>query len=329
MHILSQKVDELKILLKNSQHIRIITHRNPDGDALGSMLAFAYICESFQINYDMFILDEIPGNLLFLPGIDKIIQYETIKEDEELYLNEKTDLVVFVDCGQLNRSGILSDMLLPHQKIVNIDHHISNTYFGHLNYVADISSTCELLFHIIGELGLDISQDLAEILYIGILTDTGCFQYDKTTAITLEVVSKLLLVGVNPYKIYIHIYQSYPTSWLSLLKQGLNKIELYHNDSLAMIAFSQDDFIDGFDEITVFLPIISATASIEVYVLLKEKEDQSISVSLRSKSNRIDVSKIAEVFGGGGHQKAAGCRTNIHLLHEFKEMIKFEILKHL
>ncbi|MGL4562764.1 MAG: DHH family phosphoesterase [Brevinema sp.] len=322
-------MNELKTLLKKQHHIRIISHRNPDGDAIGSMLAFSYICTKFNISHDLFILDNIPQNLTFLPNIDKIKLYNPTNEYEEILLNEKTDMVVFLDCGQINRAGIFADIMTPNQKIINIDHHISNTDFGDINYIVDISSTCELLFHIIQELEIEISLDLAKVLYAGILTDTGCFQYDKTTHTTLEVVAKLLLIGVNPYEMFSNIYQSYPLSWLNLLKQGLNHIEFYHNNSLAMIPFSQEDFIDDFDEITVLLPIIAATESIEVYVLIKEKEDKTISASLRSKSDRIDVSKIADVFGGGGHQKAAGCRTNNHTLHEFKEMIRLEILKHL
>ncbi|MGL4393916.1 MAG: DHH family phosphoesterase [Brevinema sp.] len=329
MQNLAQKVDELKILLKNARHARIVAHRNPDGDAVGSMLAFSYICDAFQLSYDVMVVDPIPEYLDFLPHMDKVTNYCELSEEEEIISNEKTDLVIFLDCGQINRAGVLADTILSHQKIVNIDHHISNTMFGHLNYVADITSTCELLFHIIQHLGLPLTKDLACLLYTGILTDTGHFQYDKTTAMTFAAVSALVEAGVKPYEIYNYIYQSYPTAWLSLLKNGLNKLELYDKDRVAIIAFSQNDFADGFDEITILAPIIASTDSIEVYALIKEKEDGTVSASLRSKSDDIDVAKIAEAFEGGGHQKAAGCRTSIHSLEEFKEMVKCEILKHL
>ncbi|MGL4676783.1 MAG: DHH family phosphoesterase [Brevinema sp.] len=320
-----QDVYDLVQLLKNGHHIRIISHRNPDADAVGSIIAFTEICKFYHLTYEIMVVDSTPKKLSFLTKGVEITHIDP--EDLDDLQNEQTDLVVFLDCGQLNRAGILGELLLPHQKIINIDHHTSNPLFGDLNIVVDISSTCELLYHLIISLNIPLTKHLSTCLYVGILTDTGMFQYDKVTPMTHYVVAHLLEYNIDHFYLYQHIYQDNPVNWLALLKKGLENLQLLYHDSVAIITFSHQELYP-FDDIHLLFPIIMSTDSIKLCAILKEKEDSSISVSLRSKDT-INVATIAQVFGGGGHIHAAGCRTTKHTLLEFKKIIYTEIEKHL
>ncbi len=316
---------ELISILHSGQHIRILSHRNPDADAIGSMVAFASVCEHFKLSYDLMGVDPVPNNLMFMmEGLDfQIVDPEKLDEVQ----NEQTDIVAFLDCGQLNRAGNFSEIILPHQKLINIDHHMSNTMFGDFNCVEDISSTCELLYNIIDALGVPMTNKLATALYVGVLTDTGMFQYEKITADSHRVIAELFEYGVDHFHIYRHIYQDNPISWLSLLKNALNKIEFFEDNKLAMICLTLDE-LQQCDDVHILFPIIMSTREIEVCIILKEKEDDSISASLRSKE-AVNVAHIAQTFGGGGHIKASGCRSTKYSLSEFKELLYNETTKHL
>lgn len=324
-----QKLEELKHILINSQHIRIVSHRNPDGDAIGSMIAFTAICNFFHVHYELYIVDPIPKNLVFLTeGL--IFNVFNPKHFDELQ-NEQTDMIVFLDCGQINRAGEIAEYTLPHQIIINIDHHMSNPNFGNFNYVEDISSTCELLYHIIRKLEIPISLPIANALYVGLVTDTGMFQFDKVSSTTHLMVAYLLDIGVKQDQIHSLVYQNNPIEWIELLKKGLQNIELYCNNTVALVTFSLEDLEStdpSFDDTHILFPILLATDSVQICVILKEKKDGTISASLRSK-NGTDVAKITQAFGGGGHVHAAGCRTSQYSLQEFKTHIYHEIKKNI
>ncbi len=323
------KLNNFLQILQNGHHVRIISHRNPDGDAIGSMLAFAHICEYYKLNYDIILIDPVPKNLLFI--VENInINYLNSTIIDEIQ-NEQTDIIAFLDCGQNDRAGSLCDYILPHQKIINIDHHMSNPLFGDFNCVLDISSTCELLYNIIKKLNIPLTQKIATAIYVGILTDTGLFQYNKVTAQTHQVLAHLMEFDIDHFKIYQNIYQTHPISWIPLLKKGIENLELFDNNTIAIMSFSYDDISmakDGFDDTHILFPIMLSTKSIRVCAILKEKEDNMISVSLRSK-DQINVAEIAQVFDGGGHIRAAGCRSSKYSLQEFKKNIYIEIKKHL
>lgn len=324
-----QKLQDLMNILRSGHHVRILSHKNPDGDSIGSMIAFAEICDYYGLTYDTILSDPLPKNLLFLEKNLNPIYFNP--NDINELLNEQTDIIVFLDCGQLNRVGIIHESILPHQKIINIDHHLSNPFFGDFNCVHDISSTCELLYRIMLSLEIPLTLKSVEALYIGVLTDTGMFQFEKTTVDTHIMISDLLEYGIDHFGLFQQIYQSNPSTWIALLKKGFEKLELHDNDSVAFISLSLQDFDlspKGFDDTHVFFPILLATESIRICVIFKEKEDQSISTSFRSK-DPINVASIAQAFGGGGHTYAAGCRTSRYGLEEFKSMIYQEIKKHL
>lgn len=324
----SLEIQEFIQILNSGHHVRILSHRNPDADAIGSMIVFARICEHFNLTYDMMSVDPVPSNLEFL--IDKDINIQIVQpESLDVIQNEQTDILVFLDCGQINRAGNFFEYILPHQRTINIDHHMSNPYFADFNKVEDISSTCELLYSLITMLDIPLNKSLATVIYTGILTDTGMFQYDKTTPKTHEIIATLLEYNIDHFGIFQHVYQNQPINMLNFLSSALSKVELVENSSIALLPLAQDELIKlGFDDIHYLFPIIMSIHAIECCVILKEKEDRMISVSLRSK-NHLNVAEIAQKFLGGGHIRAAGCRTNEYSLNEFKKIIHHEIKKHL
>ena len=316
-------------ILQSGHHVRIVSHRNPDGDAIGSMVAFAHICEYYKLSYDLVLIDPIPENLLFFVEDINFSYLESSDIDE--VQNEQTDIIAFVDCGQINRAGAICDYILPHQKIINIDHHMSNPLFGDFNCVLDISSTCELLYNMMKTLDIPLNQKIASALYVGILTDTGLFQFDKVTTQTHQIIAHLMEFNIDHFKIYQNIYQTHPVSWIPLLKKGIDNLELFDNDTIAIMSFSHNDITmnkEGFDDTHVLFPIMLSTKSVRVCAILKEKEDNMISASLRSKDD-TNVAEIAQIFDGGGHIRAAGCRSSKYSLQEFKKIIYTEIKKHL
>lgn len=315
---LYHEVTYLKKILLSASRVRITTHQNPDGDAIGSLLAFSFLCSYFNIEYDLIIHDYPPPNLHFLPRF-KEIELWTDSTMQKLQ-NENTNVICFLDCGQIDRAGSVSQDILSHQTIINIDHHLTNPLFGDINIVHDISSTSELLVHIYHILNIPITKEIAENLYLGILTDTGCFQYDKVTSNTHILAAELINCGILPTKIFQYVYQSYPESWLILLQISITHLEIYQDIAITYITLEDIKNADGFDDTNVLLPIFATLKNIQVYAFLKEKENNIITASLRSKNN-TNVAQIAELFGGGGHRQAAACRTSQYSLVEFKEKI--------
>lgn len=251
---LYKEVACLKKILLSASRVRITTHQNPDGDAIGSLLAFSFICSYFNIEYDLIIHDYPPPNLHFLPRF-KEIQLWNDSTMQKLQ-NENTNVICFLDCGQIDRAGSVSQNILSHQRIINIDHHSTNPLFGDINIVQDISSTAELLAHIYHILNIPITKEIAENLYLGILTDTGCFQYDKVTSNTHILAAELINLGILPTKIFQYVYQSYPESWLTLLQISITHLEIYQDIAITYITLEDIGNADGFDDTNVLLPIL-------------------------------------------------------------------------
>ncbi|MGL5720821.1 MAG: DHH family phosphoesterase [Brevinema sp.] len=318
MSSLSQLAQDLKKQLEQCSRVRITTHKSPDGDALGSLIAFSYICSYLKKDYDMVLDDDIPVNLTFLPRVKDIVRYDA-SDIQQTLGNEQTDLVVFLDCGQRSRAGFLEQSLLPTQFVINIDHHHMNPRFGNLNIVSDISSTSELIFELMNFLNIPISKECAEALFAGIMTDTGSFIFEKSSSNTFNVAAKLIDAGAVPINIHRKINQSLPLEWFSLVRLMLEHIQIFFDGRLIISYISLDDIQGaGVDLINNMLPLMSSVETVEMYVLIKERNDQTISVSIRSK-NSIDVSKIAAHFGGGGHKQAAACRFDHTEMSEFKK----------
>lgn len=286
--------------IKESNKIAILSHIMPDGDSLGSSLALCNALNSAG-KKSRFILDDTPPlKYRFLKNYDKI---------ERPGDYESFDIVIVIDCGDEERLGAAKKYLTDNF-IINIDHHISNNGFGNLNMVdTNAAAAGEIVYQIIKIMDLTMDKEISECLYTAIVTDTGQFQYSNTTSVTHQIAGDLLNNGVNAPEMYERIYQSNSKEKLLLTKEVLNTLEFFNNDSISCISLSkkQMEAVNAKEEDSDgLINLARDIEGVETAVFLRELDENKIKVGFRSK-RIVDVSKIAERFGGGGHKRASGC----------------------
>ena len=299
--------------LKSSSNL-ITGHINPDGDALGSALAFKLILDSKGVHADVSfdMKGTVPSNLNHLP-IELIL--ENPKENYE-------NVYVF-DCGNSERLGDLEDLALNSKRVIVIDHHI-NPSFGDIQIIdSKAASTTQVLFREIISANIDIDKNIANCLMTGLITDTGRFQYSNTDNEVFEIASKLMLSGAELTSISDNIYGSIPMNAIKLQSEVLNRIELYKEEEFVVSYVLQDDYLKykiESSETDFLIDSIRLVKESNIALLLKEQEDKSFKGSLRSR-NELDVQQIASLFGGGGHKAASGFSTNL-TMEEIKSKVK-------
>ena len=316
-----------KFILEGKK-IGITYHVSPDGDAVGSVLALFNALKS--LNKDCYILskDTLSDNLKFLKGSDEVTGEITEPDDE-------TDIVVILDCGNLER--VSANLKKFTGTIVNIDHHLSNDKYGDINYIdSNAAATAEIVFELLNLMGINFDEansvikDIGTCMYTSIVTDTGGYRHSNVTERTHKISATLKKIGVDNTFIYQSLFDNKDFSRIKLIGKALSNMQLILNGKVALLeldkAFTEDlgiDIGDTSDIISYGLQI----KGVEVTLLLKEVED-GVKASLRAKSY-VDVRKIAEVFGGGGHIRASGIKMKNMSMEEAKYEILNEIQKEL
>jgi bifunctional oligoribonuclease and PAP phosphatase NrnA len=298
--------------LRGADKLLLTTHENPDGDALGSLRAMHSILEQIGKNAVMYMSpDEFP-----LPWEYRDMTFDGLVGAPPDDVEERT--VVFLDCGNIDRMPV--DFLKRTENhIVNIDHHHDNTRFGSVNLVVpDASSTAEIVWRLGKELGAEITQEVAEALYVALVTDTGRFQYENTTPAAHQMAAELIEIGVNPHEVYRRLFEDLPFRRLQLLQRALASIERPDNGAITIGHLTREDFYatgaleTDSEGIVDHMRAVEGTAvAVLVRELLAEERQGSRKVSLRATDARVDVSKIARAMGGGGHPQAAGFSTEL------------------
>lgn len=314
------KFAEIKNLIINSKRIGLSFHTSPDGDAIGSTLALLNALR--YLNKDAYVIskDILPDNLSFLRFSEEI-NGETLKPDEN------TDLVIILDCGNVDR--ISADLSEYKGKVINLDHHISNENYGDINYVdAEAAATCELSYLLAKELGIDFTVknddniQIGNAVYCGLVTDSGSFRHSNVTKRTHVIASELIELGVNNSWVHSSLFDNKPFNKVKLMGCVLSNIELALDNKVAVLQIPQS-LLEEFDLLNTdtsdIISIGLGIKGVEVSMLLKEVED-AVKVSLRSK-NEVDVRKVAEIYGGGGHIKAAGLKMLNIGLEEAREKL--------
>lgn len=308
--------------------IGISFHTSPDGDAIGSTLGLLNALR--ELGKDCYIISRevIPDNLSFLP-LGNEIDGNTIEP------TDNTDLVIVLDCGNVDR--ICANLENYNGKLINLDHHVSNENYGTINYIeSDSAATSELVFLLCEALGLTFDKKdneglikVGSCIYTGILTDTGSFRHSNVTERTHVIASKLISVGVKNNVIHSNLFENRPFEKIKLIGAALESLELIEEGKIAFIQMPLA-LLESLNLVNVDTSdIISMALSIntvEVAVLIKEADDNSVKGSLRSKRD-VNVSKVAEALGGGGHVKAAGFRFKNTTLAAAKEKIIKEVIK--
>lgn len=282
-------------LLRNANNISITTHIHPDGDALGSLLALNFYLSSLNKKVSMILDDDTPLLYAFLPGCDLIRRpAETVT---------KPDLLIVLDASDSERIGkVFTNVKAP---ILNIDHHISNTKYADYLYLDHhASATGEILCDLFKAMGATISPDMAICLYTAIATDCGFFRYANTSAKTMRYAADLMEAGAKPHIISERL-ETRPLGSIVALTKVLDTLELHFDGKIAMITVWPEMMKDNEDLTEGLINYPRNIEGVELAVMFKVVAHDTIRVSLRSR--RVDVSRLALEFGGGGHIRASGC----------------------
>lgn len=293
---------ETAALLLAAEKLVIVSHISPDGDTLGSGLALAHSLRAAGKEVVLNVDDDISSVYHFLPGIEG---YRRFAAEESV----TADLLVIVDASSADRAGnALQVVKTP--VVLNIDHHKTNTFFADYLYLdADAAATCEIMYALLGEMGLPISPDAAACLYEGLYTDTGSFKYSNTTAHTLETAAALLRKGVNPSFISDNM-EVRTRSQVEMLRRVLATLTFAQEGKVAYVEIPPELYDPNVDT-DAFISYPRYIEGVEIALLFKQPEENLTRVSFRSK--RLDVAQIALSFGGGGHPKASGCSISAPL----------------
>jgi phosphoesterase RecJ-like protein len=295
--VLSQVVE----LIENKNNFAITTHVRPDGDGVGSSLGLCWLLRSLGKTAEVISRDAIPVSYAQLPGADEI---RIVSEIDREY-----DAIFVIECSDITRPGIKN---LENQFTVNIDHHSTCEHFGTINWIdATASAVGEMIYNLCKAIGGRISKEIAECVYMALVTDTGSFHFPNTTERTLKVASELVKVGVKPAHISEVVYNSYPWSRIELMRRVLDTVKRTEDGRVAWMRQSLEmaekaGSVDGDNNGFVNIPL--AAREVEAVLYMRESAPNAYRVSLRSKGD-INVARVAEKFGGGGHKNAAGCRV--------------------
>ncbi len=301
-------VNQIFDAVKSANNILLVSHIHPDGDSLSSMLAFYKFLLKNDKQATMFVADNLPPDFNFLVNFNQIeTNFVNLK-------NEKFDLIVFLDCGDYERSGLKDHQeKITNTQTINIDHHYSNNKFANVNLVMpSMSSTAEILFHFFEQINFILDINVASLLLTGILTDTNFFVYSNANAVTLKVAGELIKLGAKTNVVLENVYQGLPYKSLKIFGKALARLNINQENKLATTAIFLDDLEESratSDDLEGLNDHLNRMFDVEGTCVFKEAENGLIKGSLRTMKNNVDVSLFAQKYGGGGHKKAAGFKT--------------------
>ncbi len=304
--------EELMALLAQHDEIGVMAHFRPDGDAIGATVALGLALTAMGKKVRMYNEDPVPPSYAFIPGSECI---ELIPEQSP----ETMSLLICLDCGAWKRLGDRAIEVFAHGReegsgltLVNFDHHASNERYGQLNIVNPAAAaTSYMLLELIDAMGVPMDASIATALYVGISTDTGSFQYGSTTPAVMRAAACLLEAGVDVQDVNRRLYQEVPLSTLMVNREVLNHMVVEEEGLLShysLDAVTKNRLAISSDDSKDLVEIIRVISGVKASIIFEDLEDGRIRMSLRSKDSRLNVGKLAESFGGGGHHMAAGIR---------------------
>jgi phosphoesterase RecJ-like protein len=292
--------------IRTNDRFLVVTHENPDGDALGSMLGTALALRALRKDVVMYLSGSAPT-----PAEYRFLDLTDVRRELPDDLEER--ILLAVDCANERRIGETNTGVDRAKLVVNIDHHHDNSQFGNLNLiVADASSTSEIIRDVLADLDVALTPEIAAALYVGLVTDTGRFQYSNTTPKALRLAAELVEAGADVHGIFQHVYETVQFAKLKLLARALERAQLFEGGRLVVSYLLKDDFgavgaVEPYSE--GIIDSLRAVEGSEMVALIREpprNEGPARRVSLRSSHDEVDVSAIARKEGGGGHRQAAG-----------------------
>jgi phosphoesterase RecJ-like protein len=312
--------------IKESRRILVASHAEPDGDCLGSLVALGLALSKLDKIITMLNPSPIPAVYRFLPGVERIV----------IQIKEATayDMAIILDCGDIVRVGENSSIVDRIALVVNIDHHVSNTRFGHLQLIdTDACATAEIVYRLINALEIPFDKAIATSIYLGILTDTGSFRFSNTNPAAFAISKAMTDIGVEPHAVAQRVFGTYSLGRIKLLNMALNSIEISANGKLSLMTISRSMLNatgTSTEDIDGLINYARRIEDVRVAALIHEIKNGAgkftnmnrYHVSLRS-DNTVDVAKIAGKFGGGGHTSAAGFKIESTLVALKEKIIAF------
>lgn len=306
---------EAKEIVKNSKSVYIVAHVNPDGDAIGSTFAVYFALK--KLGKDVHVIMPSYSTVFeFLPGVEYSV--DNVKEAEY-------DLLIALDASDRTRLAMSEEDFNKAKKVIMLDHHQLSNPYGDFRYINDLkSSASEIAYLFIKSLEVDLDENIATLLYTGIMTDTGSFNYSNANSDTFRVVADLLDNGAKSVEVCKKLNDTMKEAKLKLIAKTVDNMEVYYDGKMRYSYVSYEEIKSlglGDEDAEGMTNYLRAVEGTEVAVYVRGKSDGSLKVSMRS-GGRVDTSKIAIAFGGGGHPRAAGYTMRESLEIEKEKLIK-------
>ena len=287
-------VKECADILREKDNILILTHANPDGDTLGSGFALCRALMKIGKICAVINADDIPKKYNYL--FDDIVE-----------IKFKPDYVVAVDVATVNLLGGLEEQ---YKIDMCIDHHSTNTEYANLLLLEDVPAACQIMYEVVLALGVEVDKKIADCLYTGLTTDTGCFRYDSTTAQTYRVAADLIDAGADNGRINRIMFETKTKTYARLERLAIESMRFYEHERVAVITVTQEMFqLTGSNaqETEGLAPLTRQIEGVEIGITIQERPDGTCKASIRTFES-VNAAKLAACFGGGGHAQAAGCK---------------------
>lgn len=309
--------EQVREEIRKAAQVDLSSHEHADGDSIGSLLGMAIVLRDAgkRVTAALPNAQRVPPQYRFLPGVESL--------GGSAEVSDFPDLFIALDCGNIDRLGDLKEKATRARLLVNIDHHEDNNFFGHLNLVfREYSSTSELVLYLLRE-EYEISERAATCLYVGLVTDTGRFKHNNTTARSFLSAAELLSLGAKPEETINQVYENASLGYMKLMGIMLERVQRTEGFPLVYSFITQEDLERTgvtMEETEDLIEMLRIARGAKAVMLLKEQPDGKIRASLRSR-DEVEVGKVARLFGGGGHAQAAGF-TSSQDKYDIVEMVK-------
>jgi bifunctional oligoribonuclease and PAP phosphatase NrnA len=301
----ARNLEEAVSFIRERDDFLVVSHVQPDGDAISSTVAMAWLLGRMGKKYTMLNEGPVPSRLRFLWN-SELIHKLSEQQPERLFRN-----VICVDCADYARIGQSNRWFAPDAELLNIDHHPTNDGFGKVNLLKfQAAATAEILFELLDAAGAELDLDVATAIYTGLLTDTGGFRYSSTSPLVMSMASRLLAIGVNGPELAELLLERMTMGQLNVIQRGLSRLTFSEDQRIGWLWVNSDDLEETGatnEDLEGLVNYPRNIEGVEVGILFKQNGQQSVKVSMRS-AGKVNVAAIAQLFGGGGHVRAAGCR---------------------
>ncbi|PZD93366.1 bifunctional oligoribonuclease/PAP phosphatase NrnA [Paenibacillus sambharensis] len=300
------ELDNALAFLREGDDFLVVSHVQPDGDAISSTLIMNWLLKKLGKRVTMINEGNFPARLAYLEESDQIIDY-SLTNPGRTY-----DRIVAVDCADFRRIGQVSELFEQGRELLNIDHHPTNDGFGTVNVIrSNAAATAEILFDLIERSGIPLEVGAGTAVYTGLLTDTGGFRYSSTSPHVMRIASKLLEIGVKGFELADHLLEKMTMPQLKVLQRGLSRLTFTEDGRVGWLYIEPSDMADtgaAPEDLEGLVNYARNIDGVECGMLFKVTAEGDVKVSLRS-AGRLDVAAVAQLYGGGGHVRAAGCRV--------------------